>query len=224
MATIVVVGKITPEEARSVVGKYFGGWSAKGPKPATDLPPVPNNKPSYLTVPDASRVQDNVMMAQTLRLKRKDPDYYALELGNNVLGGAFYATKLYQDLRENTGLVYFVDSQLQAGLRRSIYFVIFACDPDKVSRVSAIVVRDLGQMLKTRVPKDQLEQTKALVLRKIPLSESSIDQIAGATSSRVADSHLLTNRCAPRKNTRSSPVLIYNGHFRNGYARTIWSR
>jgi zinc protease len=187
MATIVVVGKITPEEARSVIGKYFGGWSAKGPKPATDLPSVPNNKPSYLTVPDASRVQDNVMMAQTLRLKRKDPDYYALELGNNVLGGAFYATKLYQDLRENTGLVYFVDSRLDAGQLRSVFSVIFACDPDKVSRVSAIVVRDLGQMLKTRVPKDQLEQTKALVLRKIPLSESSIDQIAKGFLSRTAN-------------------------------------
>jgi zinc protease len=187
MATIVVVGKITPKEARSVIGKYFGGWSARGPKPATDLPLVPNNKPSYLTVPDASRVQDNVMMAQTLRLKRKDPDYYALELGNNVLGGAFYATKLYQDLRENTGLVYFVDSELQAGLKRSVYFVVFACDPDKVSRVSAIVERDLGQMRKTRVPKDQLEQTKALVLRKIPLSESSVDQIAEGLLGRVAD-------------------------------------
>ncbi|MGC2424800.1 MAG: pitrilysin family protein [Nitrospirota bacterium] len=187
MATIVVVGKITPKEARNVIGKYFSGWGAKGPKPATDLPSVPNNKPSYLTVPDASRVQDNVMMAQTLRLKRTDPDYYALQLGNNVLGGAFYATKLYQDLRENTGLVYFVDSRLDAGKLRSVYSAIFACDPDKVSRASAIVARDLGQMRKTRVPKDQLEQTKALVLREIPLSEASIDQIAEGFLSRAVN-------------------------------------
>ncbi|HAM50874.1 MAG TPA: peptidase M16 [Nitrospiraceae bacterium] len=186
MATIVVIGKITPEEAQSMIVKYFGEWGAKGPKPATDLPPVPDNKPSSLTVPDASRVQDDVTMAQTLLLKRTDPDYYALELGNKVLGGAFYATKLYQDLREKTGLVYFVDSQLDAGKQRSVYFVVFACDPDKVSRASAIVVRDLGQMQKTRVAEDQLEQTKALVLRKIPLSESSIDQIAGGFLDRVA--------------------------------------
>ncbi|MEJ2191309.1 MAG: pitrilysin family protein [Nitrospirota bacterium] len=185
MTTIVVAGKVTPAEARKVVEKYFGGWTAKGPKPETDFPPVPDNKPSHVTVPDASRVQDEVVMAQTLRLKRTDPDYYALNLGNNVLGGAFYATKLYQDLRERTGLVYFVDSQLEAGQKRSVYVVVFACDPDKVSRASAIVLRDLGQMRKGGIPDDQLEQAKALLLRRIPLSESSIDQIAEGFLYRV---------------------------------------
>jgi zinc protease len=185
MTTIVVIGKVTPEEARKVIEKYFGNWTAKGPKPVTDLPPVPDNKPSYLTVPDASRVQDDVIMAQTLSLKRADPDYYVLQLGNNVLGGAFYATKLYQDLRESTGLVYFVDSDLEAGQQRSVYYVVFACDPDKVSRASAIVLRDLGQMKKIRIPKDQLQQSKALILRKIPLSESSISQIAEGFLDRI---------------------------------------
>ncbi len=187
MTTIVVIGKITAKEATKVVGKYFGNWKAIGPKPDTDLPSVPNNQPSYLTVPDASRVQDEVFMAQTLRMKRTDPDYYTLELGNNVLGGAFYATKLYQDLRENTGLVYFVDSYLQAGRKRSVYYVIFACDPDKVSRASAIVLRDLREIRKAPVPKDQLEQTKALLLRKIPLSESSVSQIASGYLDRSAN-------------------------------------
>jgi predicted Zn-dependent peptidase len=34
-----------------------------------------------------------------------DPDYYPLSLGNAVLGGGFYATRLTVDLRENLGLV-----------------------------------------------------------------------------------------------------------------------
>ena len=185
MTTIVVAGRITPAEARKVIWKYFANWKATGPKPDTVLPPVPNNKPSYLTVPDASRVQDEAVMAQTLRLTRMDPDYYALDLGNNALGGAFYATKLYRDLRERTGLVYFVDSELDAGRRRSVYLVVFACDPDKVSRATAIIRRDLVLMQKTVIPKDQLEQTKALVLRKIPLAESSVGQIAGGFLART---------------------------------------
>ncbi|MDA8387109.1 MAG: pitrilysin family protein [Nitrospiraceae bacterium] len=187
MTTIVVIGKIAPAAARSVIGEYFGGWTARGPKPATDFPPVPDNRPSHMTVPDASRVQDVVVMAQTLRLRRTDADYYNLELGNNVLGGAFYATRLYQDLRENTGLVYYVGSELDAGRTRSVYLVVFACDPANVSRASAIVLRDLRQMREARVPEDQLDQAKALLVRKIPLSESSVGQIAGGFLYREAN-------------------------------------
>jgi zinc protease len=179
MTTIIVIGNITPKGVRKVIEKYFGLWKSRGAKPLTDFPVVPDNEPSFITIPDSSRLQDIVTMAQTLRLNRTDPNYYLLELGNSVLGGAFYATKLYQDLRENTGLVYYVDSDLDAGQHRSVFHVVFACDSDKVSKSVSIVRRDLNQMQKFQIPKDQLHQTKALLLRKIPLAESSIDSIAG---------------------------------------------
>ena len=92
LTTIVVIGKVSPAKAEQVISKYFGNWQAAGSKPETLYPPVPDNKPSSTNVPDRSRVQDNVMIAQTLGIKRSDPDYYSLQLGNHVLGGAFYAT------------------------------------------------------------------------------------------------------------------------------------
>ena len=119
MTTIVVIGRVTPERARGLVEKYFGTWKAAGTKPATDLPPVPPNKPSETLVPDTSRVQDEVTLAETIGVTRSHPDYYRLELGNHVLSGAFYSTRLYRDLRENTGLVYTVESFIDAGKTRS---------------------------------------------------------------------------------------------------------
>ena len=113
MTTIVVVGNVTPEKAGAVIAKYFGGWQAEGPKPDTLFPPAPANSPATTQVPDASRVQDKTTLAETLGVTRTNADYYALNLGNHVLGGAFYASRLYRDLREKTGLVYFVSSLLQ---------------------------------------------------------------------------------------------------------------
>ena len=132
LATVVVIGKVSPEAARAAIEKYFGSWHAEGALPEIDLPAVANNAVSSIAVPDSSRVQDRVVLAQTLALKRADADYYPLELGNAVLGGSFYATRLSIDLRKNAGLVYSVDSLLQAGRTRSVYFIEYASDPQNV--------------------------------------------------------------------------------------------
>ncbi len=179
LSTIVVIGKVTPAEATAVIEKYFGGWKATGPRPPTDLPAVPNNSPATTAVPDKSRVQDNVTLAETLRLTRFSPDFYALEVGNHVLGGGFYATRLYHDLRENAGLVYYVGSSFSFGKTRSVYKVSYACDPPNVSKARAIIVRDLKQIQSSPVSPGELRQAKAMLLREIPLSESSVSRIAG---------------------------------------------
>ncbi len=178
LTTIVVIGKVTPEEAKAVIEKHFGSWTASGPKPETLLPPVPPNRPSSTAVPDRSRVQDKVMLAETLELNRANPDTYALQLGNHVLGGAFYATRLYQGLREKSGLVYYVASSFDVGQTRAFYAVNFACDPQNVARARDIVEQNLKSMQMAPVTPQELQQAKALLLREIPLSEASVDSIA----------------------------------------------
>ncbi len=179
LTTIVVIGKVTPARAREVIEKYFGSWRATGPKPEVELPAVPNSTSSQTTVPDTSRVQDEVTLAETLRMTRFSPDYYALELGDHVLGGGFYATRLYRDLREKEGLVYYVGVSLDAGRTRAVYSVEYACDPKNVSKARAIVARDLRQMKTAPASEHELLQAKTMLLREIPLGESSISSIAG---------------------------------------------
>ena len=185
MTTIVVIGDVTPDKAKEVIGRYFGKWQAHGAKPDTLFPKVPHNKPSSTVVPDSSRVQDNVTLGETVDVTVTDPDYYSLELGNHVLGGAFYATRLYRDLRKDTGLVYFVSSSFHVGQTRGVYMVNYACDPPNVSKARSIVERDLKQMQTEPVSDEELRRAKALLLRKIPLSESSTSGIAGGLLSRA---------------------------------------
>ena len=178
LTVIVVVGKVTPEQAKTEVEKYFGGWVATGPKPETTLPAVPLNIRTINTVPDASRVQDRVILAETIGMTRANPDYYALELGNNVLGGSFYSTRLTRDIRKDAGLVYYVESNLELGKSRGNYFVEYGCDPQNVSKVDDMVANEIREMQRTPVTNDELQRTKALLLRKIPLDAVSVDGIA----------------------------------------------
>jgi zinc protease len=179
LTTVVVVGNVTPELALQAVKRHFASWEAKGPKPQVLLPPVPLNGPATVQVPDSSRVQDEVTLAQNIEVTLGDPDRYALELGNHVLGGAFYATRLYRDLREKEGIVYHVSSSFDFGRTRSDYSVEYACDPAQVSRARDIVLRDLKAMQIQPVSADELRQAKALLLREIPLGEASVRAVAG---------------------------------------------
>ena len=185
LTTIVVIGDVTPDEAKSVIEKWFGDWKAAGTKPNTTLPPIPVNKASAANVADPEAVQDSVTLAEQIDINRFNPDYYPLQLGNHVLGGGFYATRLYHDLRQEAGLVYNVDVGMHAAKTRTSYSVDYGCDPPNVSKARAMIVRDLDQMRTQNVSDGELHQAKALLLRQIPLSESSEDAVAAGLLGRA---------------------------------------
>jgi len=178
LTTLVVIGDVSAAQARSVVERWFGGWRAAGAKPDTTPPPVPANKPAAVAVADAQAVQDSVYLAQQLELNRFDPRFYPLELGTHVLGGGFYATRLYHDLRQVAGYVYTVDVHLDASRTRAVYEVAYGCDPDNVSKARMLIERDLDQMRTEPVTDAELHQAKALLLRDIVLNESSEEAVA----------------------------------------------
>jgi zinc protease len=185
LTTIVVIGKTTPDQARAMIERYFGSWAATGPKPPIDLPTAPPNQPGAIAVPDDTRVQDIVVLAQNLNLTRADPDYYPLELGNALLGGGFYSTRLSIDLRKNNGLVYSVGSMLQAGRTRGAYLIEYACDPANVSKAADIATREIKAMQTAPATLDELVRIKAMLIRQIPLGESSVDEIAHGMIGRL---------------------------------------
>jgi len=184
LTTIVVVGKVTPDDARETIEKYFGSWTVEGPKPVTDLPRVPPNASANAFVPDDSRVQSVVVLAQTLGMSRSDPDFDTLSLGNAVLGGGFYSARLSIELRKKLGLVYSVGSDLYAGRTRSTYIVSFASDPQNVAKASSIAIHAIEDMQTHTVPVTELEHAKAFLIRQDELEVSSVDGYARAILER----------------------------------------
>ena len=102
-----------------------------------------------------------------------------------MLGGGFYATRLYRDLRQKNGYVYNVDNALHADETRAEYSVTYGCDPENVSKARLLVEQELAAMRSTNVSPAELQQAKALLLRQITLSESSEDAVAGGFVARA---------------------------------------
>ena len=185
VTTIAVIGDVSPEQARATIEKWFGGWQTSGPKPRTELPPVPLNK-GRLAVLQTTGLQDRVTAAETLALTRRNPDYYALQVGNYIYGHQSFAARLFRDLRIDRGLVYYVDGSFDVGRTRSTYRVTYACDPRNLMESESIVRRDLLAMQTSLVGAQELERAKAMLEREIPLAESSEDAIAHALVDRAS--------------------------------------
>jgi zinc protease len=74
---------------------------------------------------------------------------------------------------------------MQPGRTRSAYLVRFASDPQNVAKAADAVAQEMRAMQTVPVGSDELGRAKALLLREVPLHESSIDEIAQGLASRV---------------------------------------
>ena len=178
LTTIVIAGDVTPDQAQAVVEKYFGAWKSTGPKPDVVPSPVPLNPAAYTVVPNAYASQDQVLMGQSLDINLHNPDRYALQLGNDVLGGNGFASRLMVDIRVKHGYAYGAGSGMQFDRSRSIFYVQYGSDPDKVAPVDALVRQNLDAMRNTPVKADELNNARQYQIRSIPVSVSSVDRIA----------------------------------------------
>ena len=178
LTTIVVVGDVTPESAKSTVEKYFGGWKANGPKPDVIPKPVPLNPASYTVVPNSYASQDQVLMGQMLGVNLANPDRYALALANNVLGGNGFASRLMVDIRVKHGYAYGASSGMNIERSRSMFYVYYGSDPDKVAPVDALVTANIKALQDTPIKAGELTNARQFQIRSIPLGVSSVDGIA----------------------------------------------
>ncbi len=177
LTTLVVIGDITPAQARDVVERTFGEWAAPGATPAIDLPPVGPSPPSQARVADASSLQDAVTLTQTIGMPVDSPDRFMLRLGNVILGSGF-SSRLYRDLRARTGYVYSVNSSLDWTRTRATWDATFGADAASVGRAKQLVLSDVRAMQTTLVSEAELARAKAEVLRQLYMQHESVARTA----------------------------------------------
>ncbi len=177
LTTIVVIGDVTPEHARDVITRAFGGWKVEGAAPRVDLPPVPASASSRAYVPDGSVLQDSVELAETLPTNVSNPDHFVLDVGNEILGGGF-SSRLYRDLRVRSGYVYTVSSRFEWSRTRGAYAISYGSDAGNIDKAKALALQDVSDMQDHPVSDNELALAKASLLRSLPQQRASTDEVA----------------------------------------------
>jgi zinc protease len=100
----VIAGDITPDQAVQKLNKVFGAWTAG--KPGRVIPETPRGVDStVIYLYDRPNSPQSVIVVGSLAPRRDTPDYYAIDLMNTTLGGAF-TSRLNLNLREKHQYTY----------------------------------------------------------------------------------------------------------------------
>ena len=107
-ASVTLVGDLSRAQAQALAEELTAGLPAGGAAPPGAPPVVP------LTAPVEERVAHAAAQAHVLvglpALKRGDPDFFALAVGNYTLGSGGFVSRLMQEVREKRGMAYSVGS------------------------------------------------------------------------------------------------------------------
>ena len=185
-ARISVVGAVTRAQADGIAQALLARLpqascaSLPAQPPVAEVPPLMQAVQKDIAFDSA---QAQVLMGQP-GYKRNDPAYFPLLVGNYILGGGGFVSRLTTEVREKRGLTYGVSSNFAPGLHAGAFTVSLQTRPDQAAQaleVARKVVKDFvsdgptGQELKAA--KDNLIGGFALLIdsnRKLLGNISSI--------------------------------------------------
>jgi zinc protease len=107
-------GDFKTAEMRALIEKYFGDWTGAA-EPPMALPKTPAPPPAKITLVDRPTSVQTYIVGGDRAIRRTDPDYYALVVMNQILGGGAQS-RLFLDLREEHGYTYGSYSAINAEL------------------------------------------------------------------------------------------------------------
>jgi predicted Zn-dependent peptidase len=165
-ARILMVGDITLAEARGLVAARFGAWQ-QGDVPglAGGTAPTPATRAVYLI--DKPGAAQSVIRIGHIGPARSTPDWYALEVLNTILGGAF-TSRLNQNLRETHGYTYGAFSQFAARRLAGAFVALASVVTAKTDSSLVEFLRELRRIREEPVPEGELAKAKAYVTLGLP--------------------------------------------------------
>lgn len=177
---ISIVGGIEPGKAADMVERTLGGWKAPAQQNMPALPPFrPNGKPVRRQVKIAGKSQADVVVGVT-GVQRMSPDYMAVSLGNSILGQFGLMGRIGNEVRERAGLAYYAYSSLSVGIGPGAWTVSAGVNPANVDKAIALIEKELSRFARRGVTAEELADSQANFIGRLPLSLESNGGVAGA--------------------------------------------
>ena len=175
-----VTGDFDKSAMLALLREVFGDWK-KGEVPMLTIADVsqdPTVKPVVRFV-NKETSQTHLRLGH-LSIKEQDPDYVALAIANDILGGSSFRSRLFNDVRTKRGLAYSVGSRLNSGVHDQGVWLMRA--ETKLPSTQEVITRFVVNMERMRtelVTDSELAEAKEAYVNSFVFSFASSSAIVG---------------------------------------------
>lgn len=170
---IAVAGDITPEEIRHWELPALG---TKPTPPAVAEIAHPEGKDIKQVAHD---VPQTVVLLSLPGLKRSDPQFYALQVLNHVLGGDSITSRLGTQVRNNRGLAYYIGSTIEVEDGMAYLAINFSTRADAAAEALGVVKDELKFMVEHGATQQELTDAKNYLTGSFALEHDTQAEWAG---------------------------------------------
>lgn len=169
-----VTGDFKKAEMLAALRAVFGDWQ-KGAVPVLAIADIPESdaaKPAVRFV-NKETSQTHLRVGH-LSIKEQDPDYVALAIANDILGGSSFRSRLFNDVRTKRGLAYSVGSRLNTGVHdQGVWLVRAETKLVSTQEVVSRFIANIERMRTELVTDQELAEAKEAYVNSFVFSFSS---------------------------------------------------
>jgi zinc protease len=165
-AVVSIIGDITREQARQIAERLTSGLPG-----GAELPPIPSVPP--LQQAAQREIRHDAAQAHVLLgapgMRRADPDYFALWVGNYILGGGGFNSRLTAQVREKRGLTYSVYSAFAPYQREGAFTIGLQTRKDQADEALQVVRDTLHDFVRDGPTESELAGAKQHIVGSFAL-------------------------------------------------------
>lgn len=169
-AVIVMTGPISLERAK-IISEQLTQDLPLGAAPAAEEPLPDNKRPQRTHIPYPSQ-QSHLRLAD-VAISRKSPDFYALKVGNYILGGSPFSSRLFKTIRDEHGLSYAIHSYFNLLSRRGPFVISLQTQHHRTEEALQLTRSVLNDFIQKGPTEEEVRSAKKGILGALPLQFSS---------------------------------------------------
>ena len=178
-AMIAIVGNVTQAKAMSIAEQLSGMLALGNASLPMKAPSMPHIKNHIIKVSYPSK-QTTIFLGQ-IGIAIKDPDYFPLVVGNQILGGGILTSKLFNEVRDKRGLCYGINSGFKPLQAAGPFFIVLQTRRDQAANALSLSQQTLKNFLAKGPTSQELQGAKQALIGSFPSSIASNEGILAAT-------------------------------------------